>query len=668
MCGIAGIWSTRGLLNSRLRRLVGSMADAIAHRGPDGYGVWTDNENGVALAHRRLAILDLSPAGDQPMQDTSGRFVIAFNGEIYNHLDLRRSLGDKGAAPAWRGHSDTETLLAAIMAWGVKGTLERVCGMFAFALWDRSARTLTLARDRLGEKPLYYGWSNGVLLFGSELEALTAYPGFDNAIDREAIAAFLRFSYVPEPATIFRRVRKLPPGHLVLLMSASDEPAPQAYWRLETVALEGSDKRLEDDYSVLCDQVESCLKEVVASQMLSDVPLGCFLSGGIDFSLVAALMQGASRQKIRTFTMGFDDHRFNEADHARQVAAHLGTEHTEFIVTEADALSVVSDLPKIYGEPFADPSQIPTILLSRLTRQHVTVALSGDGGDEVFGGYNRYTFAPDLWRLAAAMPGVCRRVAGHAITALQSAAINERSLLRSCAGHLGLPVTTIDKLSKFGGAIGRAEDFKGLYHEIVSTFPDPSAVLLEPGAAAQGAHLSSAADMLLGHEEWMMATDTVTYLPGDILVKVDRAAMSASLETRAPFLDRRVVELAWRLPLAAKIRGRTRQARSPGYSLSRCPSQFAGAPQTGLRDSARPMVAGRSARLGDNFLSTKQIVATGVFDARKVEVLWRDHQSKKGRQCRLATLDDPHDAILASPLQLETEHPCGNAVRHPTRA
>ena len=629
MCGIAGIWSTRGLLNSDSRRIVGSMADAIAHRGPDGYGLWTDNENGVALAHRRLAILDLSPAGDQPMQDTSGRFVIVFNGEIYNHLDLRRSLDDEGAAPAWRGHSDTETLLAAIMAWGVKGALERVCGMFAFALWDRFARTLTLARDRLGEKPLYYGWSNGALLFGSELEALTAYPGFDNAIDREAIAAFLRFSYVPEPATIFRRVRKLPPGHLVLLMSASDEPAPQAYWWLETVALEGSDKRLEDDYSVLCDQVESCLKEVVASQMLSDVPLGCFLSGGIDSSLVAALMQGVSRQKIRTFTMGFDDQRFNEADHARQVAAHLGTEHTEFIVTEADALSVVSDLPKIYDEPFADPSQIPTILLSRLTRQHVTVALSGDGGDEVFGGYNRYTFAPDLWRLAAAMPGVCRRVAGHAITALQAAAINERSLLRSCAGHLGLPVTTIDKLSKFGGAIGRAEDFKGLYREIVSTFPDPSAVLLEPVAEAQGAHLSSAADMLLGHEEWMMATDAVTYLPGDILVKVDRAAMSASLETRAPFLDRRVVELAWRLPLAAKIRGRTGKRILRDILYRHVPQNLVERPKQGFAIPLDRWLRGDLRDWAENLLSTKQIAATGVFDARKVEALWRDHQSKK---------------------------------------
>ena len=629
MCGIAGIWSARGLLNPDARRIVGYMADAIAHRGPDGDGFWTDDENGVALAHRRLAILDLSPAGKQPMQDISGRFVIVFNGEIYNHLDLRRSLEDESAAPAWRGHSDTETLLAAIASWGVKRALERVCGMFAFALWDRSARTLTLARDRLGEKPLYYGWSNGALLFGSELEALTAYPGFDNAIDREAIAAFLRFSYVPEPATIFRGIRKLRPGHLLHLTSVSDAPEPQPYWSLEAVALKGARERFEDDYLALCDRVEACLKDVVASQMLSDVPLGCFLSGGIDSSLVAALMQGASRHKIRTFSIGFEDARFNEADHARQVAAHLGAEHTEFIVTEADALSMVPDLPKIYDEPFADPSQIPTILLSRLTRQHVTVALSGDGGDEVFGGYNRYTFAPGLWRLAAVVPGIARRAAGRGITALQAFGASEQSLLRSSARYLGLPVTTIDKLSKFGGAIARAQDFKGFYREIVSTFPDPAAVLLEPAVEVEGMRLSAVADELLGREEWMMAMDAVTYLPGDILVKVDRAAMSASLETRAPFLDRRVVEFAWRLPLGAKIEGRTGKRILRDILYRHVPRELLERPKQGFAIPLDRWLRGDLREWAEGLLCPEQIIATGVFDPGKIDALWRDHQSKK---------------------------------------
>jgi asparagine synthase (glutamine-hydrolysing) len=605
------------------------MARAIRHRGPDAAGEWVDEQTGIALAHRRLSILDLSPAGAQPMEDISGRFVIVFNGEIYNHLDLRRRLEDESSGPAWRGHSDTETLLAAIAAWGLQCALDQACGMFAFAMWDRSTRSLTLARDRLGEKPLYYGWSNGTLLFGSELEALLAYPGFDNAIDHGAIAAFLRFSYVPEPATIFRGIRKLQPGHFVCLTSASNAREPQAYWSLEAAALGGVRERLEDDYSALCDRVEACLKEVVASQMLSDVPLGCFLSGGIDSSLVAALMQGASHQRTRTFSIGFEDKRFNEAEHARQVAAHLGTEHMEFIVTEADVLSVVPDVAKIYDEPFADPSQIPTVLLSRLTRQHVTVALSGDGGDEIFGGYNRYTFAPGLWRVATAFPGVGRRAAGRAITALQALGVSEHSLLRSSAHYLGFPLTTVDKLSKFGGAIARAQDFKGLYREIVSTFPDPAAMLLEPSAEVEGMGLSVAADELLGREEWMMAMDAVTYLPGDILVKVDRAAMSASLETRAPFLDRRVVELAWRLPLGAKIDGRIGKRILRDILYRHVPRELLERPKQGFAIPLDRWLRGDLREWAESLLCPEQIVTTGVFDPRKIAVLWRDHQSKR---------------------------------------
>ncbi|MCQ4191417.1 asparagine synthase (glutamine-hydrolyzing), partial [Methylocystis suflitae] len=341
MCGIAGLWFLRGQTDLDARCVARGMANAIYHRGPDAAGEWADPESGIALAHRRLSILDLSPAGAQPMEDSSGQLVIAFNGEIYNHLDLRRSLEEESAAPAWHGHSDTETLLAAIASWGVQRTLDRVCGMFAFALWDRSSRSLTLARDRLGEKPLYYGWSRGTLLFGSELEALSAYPLFDNAINREAIAAFLRFSYVPDPATIFQGIHKLRPGHFVRFDSASDVPKPQAYWSLEGAAIEGTRLRLKYDYPELCERVEACLKEVIASQMLSDVPLGCFLSGGIDSSLIAAIMQGSSQQRIRTFSIGFEDEHFNEAGHARRVAKHLGTDHMEFTVTEADALSVV---------------------------------------------------------------------------------------------------------------------------------------------------------------------------------------------------------------------------------------------------------------------------------------------------------------------------------------
>jgi asparagine synthase (glutamine-hydrolysing) len=629
MCGIAGIWFPRETADADAQRVVRSMAEALRHRGPDAGAEWVDGQTGVALGHRRLSILDLSPAGAQPMEDITGRFVIAFNGEIYNHRDLRRRLEDDGAAPVWRGHSDTETLLAAIASWGVGSALDRVSGMFAFALWDRSTRSLILVRDRLGEKPLYYGWSNGALIFASELKALLAYPGFDNAIDQEAIGAFLRFSYVPEPTTIFRGIRKLQPGHLLCFTSASDTPEPQPYWSLEATVLEGRLGRLDHDYPTLCEQVEACLRDVVSSQMLSDVPLGCFLSGGVDSSLVAALMQSASRRKIRTFSIGFEDTRFNEAEYARRVATHLGAEHTEFILTERDALLVVPDLPKIYDEPFADSSQIPTVLLSRLTRKHVTVALSGDGGDEIFGGYNRYTFAPDLWHLAAGVPGVGRRAAGRLIAALQSFGTGDQSLLRSLARCFGLPVTTIDKLSKLGGAIARARDFKDFYYEIVSTFPDPAAVLLEPNAGMDGLRLTTAADAFLQREEWMMAMDTITYLPGDILVKLDRAAMSASLETRAPFLDRRVVELAWRLPLSAKIDGRTGKRILRDILYRYVPRELQERPKQGFAIPLDRWLRGELREWADSLLCSEQILATGVFDPSKIKNLWRDHQSMR---------------------------------------
>jgi asparagine synthase (glutamine-hydrolysing) len=629
MCGIAGLWLARGEAGAKICADVRGMARAVRHRGPDAGAEWIDIQCKVALAHRRLSILDLSHAGAQPMEDFTGRFVIVFNGEIYNHLDLRRRLEDEGAAPKWRGHSDTETLLAAVTCWGLKQTLDRVCGMFAFALWDRSKRALTLARDRLGEKPLYYGWTNGALIFGSELKALLAYPEFDNPIDQEAVTAFMRFAYIPEPMTIFRGIRKLTPGSVLTFTSASDRPEPQPYWSLKNVASEGVRAPLEENYLELCNQVEACIRDVVSSQMLSDVPLGCFLSGGVDSSLVAALMQRASRRKIRTFSIGFEDARFNEAEYARRVAEHIGSEHTEFIVTESDALSVVPDLPGIYDEPFADSSQIPTILLSRLTRQHVTVALSGDGGDEIFGGYNRYIFAPGLWRLATAVPPFSRRAAGRAVAALQAVGAREQSLLRPPARYLGLPITTLDKLSKFGGAVTRADDFKGLYQEIVSTFADPAAVLLQPMVEPDRLHIRATDDDRLGREEWMMATDAVTYLPGDILVKVDRAAMSASLETRAPFLDRRVVELAWRLPLGAKIKGRTGKRILRDILCRYLPRRLQDRPKQGFAIPLDRWLRGELREWAEGLLCSEQIATTGVFDPRKVRELWRDHQLVK---------------------------------------
>lgn len=628
MCGIAGLWLARKQNEMDVRRVALEMAAAIRHRGPDSSGQWGDGEAGIALAHRRLSIIDLSAAGAQPMEDPSGRYVIVFNGEIYNHLDLRLKLEDEGAVPCWRGHSDTETLLAAIAFWGLERTLDLVCGMFAFGLWDKATRNLTLARDRLGEKPLYYGWSDGALLFASELDALMTYPRFDNEIDRAAVAAFLRFSYIPEPATIFKNIRKLQPGHFLCLTSPLDTSLPKPYWSLEAVALAGVRQVNRGDYAALCREVETCLEEVVASQMLSDVPLGCFLSGGIDSTLVAALMQRTSRGTTRTFSIGFQNQRFDEAGHARLVAQHLGTKHTEFVLTEADALSVVPELPKVYSEPFADPSQIPTLLLSRMTRQHVSVALSGDGGDEMFGGYNRYVFAPRLWQISNAFPKIGRVAAGRLIGALQSFGTNDRSVLRSAAGFFGLPLTTIDKLSKFGGVIARAHDSNSFYREIVSTFSDPAEVLLQPESETPSLGLSEGLEKILRLEEWMMAMDAATYLPGDILVKVDRAAMSASLETRAPFLDRRVVELAWRLPLDAKIDGRIGKRILRDILDGHVPRHLMERPKQGFAIPLDQWLRGDLREWAESLLSEAQLSSNGVFDPSKVRSLWRDHQSK----------------------------------------
>ena len=413
------------------------------------------------------------------------------------------------------------------------------------------------------------------------------------------------------------------------MKSPRDRPLPEAYWSLKAVAIEGTRNHLNAPHEARCTRVETCLLDVVKSQMLSDVPLGCFLSGGINSSLIAALMQKVAAQPVRTFSVGFEDARFNEAEHARRVALHLGTAHTEFIVTEANALAVIAELPVIYDEPFADASQIPAILLSRLTRQHVSVALSGDGGDEVFGGYNRYTFGPGLWRLAGAIPGPGRRAAGRAAMALQGFGTSETSMLRAAAHRLGLPVTTIDKLSRFGGAVGRAEDFAGLYLELVSTCWNPSSVLLEETEEARPLSLERHGDRMLSHEEWMMAMDALTYLPGDILVKVDRAAMSTSLETRAPFLDRRVVELAWQLPLGAKIRGRTRKEVLRDILFSHVPRELLERPKQGFAIPLDCWLRGDLRDWAADLLSPVRLAETGIFNARSVGGLWHDHQIRK---------------------------------------
>lgn len=625
MCGIAGIWWPEGQRQEEAEAIVAAMAARLHHRGPDACKVWTDSVAGIALGHTRLSILDISPAGTQPMISASGRHVIVFNGEIYNHLELRRKLEAAGSTPAWRGHSDTETLLALIEQSGIEAALENAIGMFALAVWDRSERTLTLARDRMGEKPLYYGRAGSALVFASELKALRVVPHFTAEIDPASVAAYLRHSCVPEPHCIYRGIRKVEPGTFVRLSHPDEATTVKArrYWSLGSVIAAATP--LEEDYATLTSRVEACLTDVVRSQMLSDVPLGCFLSGGIDSSLTAALMTCVATSAVRTYAIGFEDARFNEAPHARRIAEHLGTEHTEFTVTERDSLGVIADLPEIYDEPFADPSQIPTILLAQLTRQHVTVALSGDGGDEVFGGYNRYTLGPLMLAWGQRLPGPLRRAVGRSMQALQQAGTSERSWLRPAARSLGLPVTTVDKLSRFGRAFENAGDLSTLYRGLVSTFDTPQALMAVPVSEAESRALGPSARDLTS-AEWMMATDALTYLPGDILVKVDRATMSKSLETRAPFLDRRVIELAWWLPLSARIDGGIGKRVLRDILDRHVPRHLMERPKQGFAIPLDRWLRGPLREWAENIIVPKAVRDAGVLNANAVSRLWSAHQ------------------------------------------
>jgi asparagine synthase (glutamine-hydrolysing) len=567
MCGIAGLIS-RG---DSLAQVARQMGDALYHRGPDDGGAWVDEAAGIALGHRRLSILDLSPAGHQPMASPGGRYVIAFNGEIYNHLALREELSTPSPPTplplagegryAWRGHSDTETLLACFEIWGIEKTLTNAVGMFAIALWDRETRTLTLARDRLGEKPLYYGWQGDTFLFGSELKALKAHPAFHAAIDRGALALLLRHNYVPAPYSICEGIYKLAAGtYLQVSAKGALSPGPspargrgaiKAYWSLGGVAERGMAEPFTGSDTDALEALERHLGAAVRGQMMADVPLGALLSGGLDSTTITALMQANSARPVRTFTIGFDEREYDEATHARAVAKHLGTDHTELRLSGDDAMALVPQMPAMYDEPFADASQLPTHLVMKLARQHVTVALSGDAGDELFGGYNRYVHVPKVWQRMGWMPQPLRRALGAGLTALPSGTVNRMAGPLARRAGIAQPG---DKAHKLGHRLREMRSMDDLYISLVSEWPQAEGMVV-------GGHMPP--NLLDERTRWprladpvarMMALDGLTYLPDDILVKVDRAAMAVSLETRAPFLDRDVVEFAWSLPMHMKIR------------------------------------------------------------------------------------------------------------------
>jgi asparagine synthase (glutamine-hydrolysing) len=632
MCGIAGILGSTPVDE----RTIARMTAAIAHRGPDDDGIWIDAEARIGFGHRRLSIVDLSPAGHQPMHSADGRFVLTLNGEIYNHRELRRALQEEGAVAegGWRGNSDTEVFLHAILTWGLVETLRRSVGMFAFALWDREERQLSLVRDRFGEKPLYYGWAGSDLVFGSELKALRAHPQFDPAIDRRALRLFAARTYIPAPLSIHQRTFKLPPG-CVLTVAADAQVQPFAdppeegasgpvtlerYWSYREVVGRGLDDPIRDEQAAL-EELERTLAAAISAQSVADVPVGAFLSGGIDSSTICALYQKYSSTPVRTFSIGFEESGFNEAEDAKRVAAHLGTVHHEGYVTVHDARELIPALPAMYDEPFADSSQIPTHLVSRFAREQVTVALTGDGGDELFAGYNRHFAAPRLWQQLQKVPRPLRAVTGAPLSRVPSQVWSGMSELLPGRRqpHIG------GKMQKALRLAASATSFDQVYRSFLDEWShEPSPVIGGPGVDVPF-------DLDVGRDApealRTMYCDAVSYLPDDILAKVDRASMAVSLETRVPFLDHRVAELAARIPLRLKVRdGRGKHIlRQLLYGL--VPRELVERPKAGFAVPVGEWIKGPLRPWAEDLLDPAAMNAEGLFDPAIVQRRWRDHLS-----------------------------------------
>ncbi len=643
MCGFTGfLGATQARDQDAARAVLTRMADAIISRGPDDFGLWSDRA-GIGLAHRRLSILDLSPAGHQPMACPTGRYTIAFNGEIYNHLDLRRELEETGRLPAgehpWRGHSDTETLLAGFLAWGIRATIERCVGMFAFAVWDRQERVLTLARDRLGEKPLYYGWQgqgdDACFLFGSEIKALRQHPAFRAEIDRDALCLLMRHNYIPAPYSIHRDIFKLPAGCLLTVSLDRREPRIDRYWSLPEVAVAGVRNPWTGSPEEATDALEGLIGSAVRQQMLADVPLGAFLSGGIDSSAIVALMQSQSSRPVKTFTIGFHEDGYDEAGHARAVSRHLGTDHTELYVTPQQALDVIPRLPDLYSEPFADSSQIPTFLVSQLARQKVTVSLSGDGGDELFAGYGRYIRNERHWQRVSRIPHAARLLAAWGMRALPPEAWN--TLLGPLRPAMPRSLRQADvgaKLHKAAGMLA-ARRIDDVYLQALTRWEPVGLVIggREPTTCLRG---NPPPPEGLSSVQRLMALDAITYLPDDILVKVDRAAMGVSLESRVPLLDHRVVEFAWRIPQDLKRRDGVNKWILRQVLYRHVPRELIERPKMGFGVPVGQWLRGPLRDWAESLLDESRLRREGFFNPSRIRHAWEQHLS--GRRNRHSQL------------------------------
>jgi len=623
MCGVTGLWSS---LDCDHEAIASTMADQIASRGPDDVGIWSAKNDGLVLAHRRLSVIDLSSYGHQPMISSCGRYVISYNGEIYNHLDIRELLSAEADFSGWKGHSDTETLLEAISYWGLEATLKKLNGMFAFALWDNKSKRLYLARDRIGEKPMYYGTLKSTFVFGSQLKSLSVHPCWQGNIDRDALSLFMKYGYVPSPFSIYEGIKKLPQAHFIVVSDGGNSISePKCYWNLDS----NSEHTISYEYNSIqsvTDNLESLLHDSVKRRMEADVPLGAFLSGGIDSTMIVALMQKISKNPVKTFSIGFDEDSYDEAGHSKKVAQHLGTDHYELYVSPEDTMSVLPKLSGIYDEPFADQSQIPTYIVSELAKTQVTVSLSGDGGDELFFGYDRYFQVHSWWRKLRLVPLPVRKLISFTLINIPSGFLNALLLLPSkfTVKHLR------DRILKFARLID-APDWLTFYDRVITQSNYPKPLVLN--ASKNNDFLNQFKQKIEGLPipEKMMYLDKILYLPDDILAKVDRASMAVSLEARVPFLDHRLVEFASQIPFKYKFRDKQGKWILRKLLYRYVPKSLVDRPKMGFGVPIEYWLKGPLSDWADNLLDEETLDKQGFFDSALVRKMWREHKEGKRR-------------------------------------